>query len=194
MESGCWGGQGLPRTVAPRWWMDISYERLGFNFAVWSRRMDTGTSFWDDIISCFKVLPLYSLLEDTESIRYSGNLGDIRTANVPINTRNLPLQERSRSFNLAKEGGVPYSVRWMDCHPCKTAMMCSRMCLRYCHRSESPAPVHSGSAMHTRSRLSGSCQATVSFVSSACMFITCGQLVLFSERQVVLQMRPLATQ
>ena len=53
---------------------------------------------------------LYSLVEDMESIWYGGNLGEIPAANVPINARTLPLQERSRSLNLAEEGGTAYSV------------------------------------------------------------------------------------
>jgi hypothetical protein len=72
--------------------------------------MDTGTSYGNEIMSCMKVVPLYSLVEDMENIGYGGNLGEIRTANVPNNTRTLPLQERDRSWNMAKEGGAAYSV------------------------------------------------------------------------------------
>ena len=68
------------------------------------------TSFWNEIMSCFKVLPLHSLVEGKESIGYGGNLGEIRTANVPNSTRTLPLHARNRSLNLAEEGGAAYNV------------------------------------------------------------------------------------
>ena len=66
--------------------------------------MDAGTSFRNELMLCFKVLPLYLPAEDMESIGYGGNLGEMRTANVLNNTRTLPLQECIRSLNLAWEG------------------------------------------------------------------------------------------
>ena len=110
---------GRPKATAVlgnmiKWTPYISYERWGFIFAVSSQWMDAGTSFWNELMSCFKVLPLYSLAEDMESIVYCGNLGEIRTANVLNNTRTLPLQECSRSLNLAWEGEAACIVWWTD--------------------------------------------------------------------------------
>jgi hypothetical protein len=113
---------GRPKTTAVlgnmiKWTLYISYEMWGFIFAVSSQRMDAGTSFWNELISCFKVLPLYSLVEYMESIGYGGNLGEIRTAYVPNNIRSLPLQESNRSLNLAGREGLRVLFReWIVIH------------------------------------------------------------------------------